>query len=58
VSVYFTATDTTSEEFQSLNTQYQKMLPLLEKMQQSQKGLDSSVKVYLERSTNNAKSKE
>jgi hypothetical protein len=57
-SVIATLKDSTSEEVRLIKQQLQTQSQIQEKMQQSQKGIDSSMKVFLEHSTNNAKSKE
>ncbi len=49
-AMYATLKDTTSEELKSLRQQLQKQSQVQEQMQQSQKGIDSSMKVFLQRS--------
>jgi hypothetical protein len=48
-AMYTTLNDTTSEELKSLRLQLQKQSQVQEQMQQSQKGIDSSMKIFLER---------
>ncbi len=49
-AMYATLKDTTAEELKSLRQQLQKQSQVQEQMQQSQKGVDSSMKVFLQRS--------
>lgn len=51
-AMYATLKDTTDEELRLLRQQFQKQLQSQEQMQQSQRGIDSSMKIYLERSFN------
>lgn len=49
-AMYATLKDTTAEELKSLRQQLQKQSQVQVQMQQSQKGIDSSMKIFLERS--------
>ena len=49
-AMYATLNDTTKEEVRQLKLQMQNQSQIQEQMQQSQKGIDSSIKIFIERS--------